>query len=93
MTADKSPGGRRDPRMYVRVLNEVSGQVRDGTLVPGKPTPTIGALARRFGCTRQTAAKALSLLTRDGELVLYPGLGYYVAGDEIGARQNGGSRP
>lgn len=75
-----NPGS--DPRMYVRILVWVRDQIRDGTVAPGKPTPTIDAIARQFGCTRQTVGKALDLLTRDGELVRYPGLGYYVPLDK-----------
>ena len=68
-----------DPRIYVRILTYIRDQIRDGTLHPGQPTPTISALTERFSCTRQTVSKALDLLTQDGDLALYPGLGYYVA--------------
>lgn len=71
-----------DPRIYVRVLLRVREQVADGTLRPGEPTPTITALCRQFDCTRQTVAKALRLLADEGLLVRYPGLGYYVAGED-----------
>ena len=67
-----------DPRIYVRVLLRVREQIADGTLRPGEPTPTITALCRQFGCTRQTVSKALRLLADEGLLVRYPGLGYYV---------------
>ena len=75
-----------DPRIYVRVLLSVRDQITDGTLRPGQPTPTISVFCRQFGCTRQTVAKALSLLADEGLLVRYPGLGYYVAaGDRPGS--------
>ena len=77
-----------DPRIYVRVLLRVREQIADGTLRPGEPTPTIDAFCRQFGCTRQTVSKALNLLTEEGLLVRYPGLGYYVAaGDQPGNRR------
>ena len=69
-----------DPRIYVRVLLRVREEIADGTLRPGEPTPTIDAFCRQFGCTRQTVSKALNLLTEEGLLVRYPGLGYYVVG-------------
>lgn len=42
-------------------------------------TPTIGTLTEQFGCTRQTVAKALRLLVDEGELIRYPGFGYFVS--------------
>lgn len=71
-----------DPRKYVRVLRDMREQIEDGTLRPGQPTPTIETLCIQFSCVRQTAGKALMLLADEGMLVRYPGLGYYVAGEE-----------
>lgn len=67
-----------DPRIYVRILCFLREEIAGGNLKPGAPTPTIGALCERFGCTRHTAGKALGLLAGEGEIVRYPGLGYYV---------------
>lgn len=72
-------GASVDPRIYVRVLDHVRELVTTGTIAPGHPTPTITALCRDFDCTRQTVAKALHLLTDEGLLRRYPGLGYFVA--------------
>lgn len=69
----------RDPRIYVQVLCYLREQISDGTLKPGSPTPTIGALTQRFSCARVTVRKAMKLLAQDGELILYPGTGYFVA--------------
>lgn len=74
-----------DPRIYVRVLLHVREQIADGTLSPGEPTQTITALCRQFSCTRQTVAKAMRLLTDEGLLIRYPGLGYYVAAPDPAA--------
>lgn len=71
----------QDPRIYVRILSHVHGLVRDGTIPPGEPVPTITSLCRKFDCTRQTVSKALRLMADDGILHRYPGLGYYVAPD------------
>lgn len=71
-----------DPRIYVRVLLRVREQIADGTLRPGEPAPTIASLCRQFDCTRQTVSKALRLLADEGLLERYPGLGYYVIGED-----------
>lgn len=68
-----------DPRVYMRILTLVRKQVTDGTLEPGARTPPIGAFCGQFGCARQTAGKAMRALAKEGLLVRYPGLGYYVA--------------
>jgi DNA-binding GntR family transcriptional regulator len=68
-----------DPRVYMRILTLVREQIRDGTLEPGKPTPPINAFCGQFGCARQTAGKAMRALAKEGLVVRYPGLGYYVA--------------
>jgi DNA-binding GntR family transcriptional regulator len=70
-----------DPRIYVRVLFHVRGLVDSGRCSQGEPVPAIASLCQTFGCSRQTAAKALKLLSDDGILFRYPGLGYYVAPD------------
>lgn len=68
-----------DPRIYVRVLRFIRNEIADGMLQSGMPVPTIEVLTQRFGCARQTASKALRLLEDEGELVRYPGIGYYIA--------------
>lgn len=68
-----------DPRIYIRVSLYVRGLIADGVLGSGDPAPTITALCRRFGCTRQTVAHALRLLADEDVLTRYPGLGYYVS--------------
>lgn len=70
-----------DPRIYVRMLRHVRDQIEKGTLCPGCPTPTITELCRQFTCTRNTAARALSLLADDGLVTRFPGRGYYVTTD------------
>lgn len=68
-----------DPRVYMRIETLVREQITDGTLKPGAPTPPINAFCERFGCARETVGKAMRALAREGMLVRYPGLGYYVA--------------
>jgi GntR family transcriptional regulator, histidine utilization repressor len=68
-----------DPRVYVRILTLVREQIADGTLEPGEPTPPIGDFCEQFGCARTTAGKAMRKLAKEGLVVRYPGLGYYVS--------------
>ena len=70
---------RPDPRRYRQIADEVRGLIASGAIASAGPAPTIGELAGRHGCARQTAAKALRVLADEGLLVRYPGFGYYVA--------------
>ncbi len=37
-------------------------------------------MSQEYGHARQTCSKALGVLVKEGLLIRYPGLGYYVAG-------------
>ena len=67
-----------DPRIYVRIADDLRRQIADGTLRPGTPVPSITTLSQEHGTARQTAAKALRLLESEGLVVRIQGLGYYV---------------
>jgi DNA-binding GntR family transcriptional regulator len=54
--------------------------IADGTYPSGSATPSITTLSQEYGHARQTCSKALGILVKEGLLVRYPGLGYYVAG-------------
>jgi GntR family transcriptional regulator len=54
--------------------------IADGTYPPGTATPSITTLSQEYGHARQTCAKALGILVKEGILIRYPGLGYYVVG-------------
>jgi DNA-binding GntR family transcriptional regulator len=54
--------------------------VAAGEYPPGTATPSITTLAQEYGHARQTCSKALGILVKEGLLIRYPGLGYYVAG-------------
>jgi DNA-binding GntR family transcriptional regulator len=54
--------------------------ITDGTYQPGTATPSITTLSQEYGHARQTCSKALGVLVKEGLLVRYPGLGYYVVG-------------
>ena len=51
-----------------------------GKYPPGSATPSITTLSQDYGHARQTCSKALGVLVKEGLLIRYPGLGYYVAG-------------
>jgi len=67
-----------DPRAYRRLAVPIRRQIGDGTLQPGRPTPSITALSQEHGHARQTCSKALRILGGEGLLARIPGLGYYV---------------
>jgi GntR family transcriptional regulator len=52
-----------------------------GKYPPGTATPSITTLSQDYGHARQTCSKALGVLVKEGILVRYPGLGYYVVGN------------
>jgi DNA-binding GntR family transcriptional regulator len=68
-----------DPRAYRQVAAYVREQITVGSLVTGDSVPSIGALVQKTGRSRQTVSKAMQLLEREGLVVKYAGLGYYVA--------------
>jgi GntR family transcriptional regulator len=80
MTSELDPSA--DPRKYVRLAAELRQQIEDGTLAPGKPVPSRVQLAARTGWSVITCVKALRLLEHEGLLRRYPGLGYFVRGEE-----------
>ena len=49
-----------------------------GKYPPGTATPSITTLSQDYGHARQTCSKALGVLVKEGLLIRYPGLGYYV---------------
>ena len=72
-----------DPRAYRQVAAYVREQITDGSLTAGDSVPSIGALVRKTRRSRQTVGKAMQLLEREGLVIKYPGLGYYVASTTV----------
>jgi DNA-binding GntR family transcriptional regulator len=54
--------------------------ITTGKYPPGTATPSITTLSQEYGHARQTCSKALGVLVKEGLLIRYPGLGYYVTG-------------
>jgi DNA-binding GntR family transcriptional regulator len=76
------PGGgtavaERDPRKYVQIAAAVRTAIAGGELAAGDLV-LIAGLAADHRAARQTAAKALALLEREGLVRRYPGHGYAV---------------
>jgi DNA-binding GntR family transcriptional regulator len=67
-----------DPRKYRRVYSVVRERIEDGTYPSGSALPPPGALAAEFDVAGDTAEHALGMLSRDGLVERWPGLGYYV---------------
>lgn len=51
-----------------------------GEYQPRTPIPSITTMAQEYGHARQTCSKALGILVKEGLLIRYPGLGYFVTG-------------
>ena len=79
ITRDESrPHPSEDPRLHVRIEEDLRVMIADGRLRSRQAAPSIAELRRVYGCCRQTAARPLQRLVADGLLIRYPGLGYYV---------------
>jgi DNA-binding GntR family transcriptional regulator len=67
-----------DPRLYMRIIDELRTRIGDGRLKPRDQVPSITVLCAGFGCSRRTVTKAMTLLAGEGLVTRVPGLGYYV---------------
>lgn len=83
MSGEAVTGNDDDPRVYIRIETLVREQITGGKLRPGARTPPIKTFCTQFRCARETAGKAMRALAREGLLVRYPGLGYYVASQPV----------
>jgi DNA-binding GntR family transcriptional regulator len=67
-----------DPRIYVRLAEDLRARISDGRLKPGNPVPSITVIVRETGYARHTVRHAMELLESEGLVTRYKGLGYYV---------------
>jgi DNA-binding transcriptional MocR family regulator len=67
-----------DRRAYVRIADELRGQIADGRLSAGEMVPPINKLRLDSGCSRQPVGRSLRLLEHEGLITRVPGIGYYV---------------
>jgi DNA-binding GntR family transcriptional regulator len=73
----ETTGATDDPRLHLRVAEEVRKKIAAGVLAAGDAV-SITYTSQEWGISRQTVSKALGTLERDGLLKRYPGVGYYV---------------
>ncbi|MDH2425189.1 GntR family transcriptional regulator [Sphaerisporangium sp. TRM90804] len=66
-----------DP-VYLRVVEELRGQIVDGTLPPGAPIPSRAQLTQRFRVGETAARHALRVLAAEGLIIGKVGSGHYV---------------
>ncbi|GAA3645019.1 GntR family transcriptional regulator [Nonomuraea antimicrobica] len=78
---------------HARIAADIRQRVADGRLRPGERVPSTRQLARDWGVALATAAKALTLLAREGVVVAEPRVGTVVAerrGVRAGPAPSGG---
>lgn len=67
-----------DPRAWVRVTRAITARIDSGELQPAGPAPTLAALARDVGVSRDTVARAYRELAAQDILRQVPGHGYHL---------------
>ncbi|MGW3351394.1 TetR/AcrR family transcriptional regulator C-terminal domain-containing protein [Nonomuraea rubra] len=68
-----------DTPPHARIAADIKQRIADGRLRPGERVPSTRQLARDWNVALATAAKALTLLARDGAVVAEPRVGTVVA--------------
>jgi DNA-binding GntR family transcriptional regulator len=66
-----------DP-VYLRVLEDLRGRIRDGALAPGARVPSRNAIIARYGVGETAAKHALQVLATEGLIEARAGSGSYV---------------
>jgi DNA-binding GntR family transcriptional regulator len=77
----------------MRLAALIREQIGTGTLAPGGPLPSIAALRREHGHSRQTVGKAMHILEGEGLIYPVPGLGYYVSQEAAGRSRGPAGQP
>jgi GntR family transcriptional regulator len=70
-------GAATDP-VYLRVLEDLRAQIRDGVLEPGARVPSRNAIIARYGVGETAAKHALRVLATEGLIEAKAGSGSYV---------------
>ena len=70
-------GGGTDP-VYLRVLEDLRAQIRDGVLEPGARVPSRNGIIARYGVGETAAKHALQVLATEGLIEARAGSGSYV---------------
>jgi GntR family transcriptional regulator len=70
-------GASTDP-VYLRVLEDLRAQIRQGVLAPGARVPSRAAIMTRYAVGETAAKHALAVLAAEGLIEPRPGSGSYV---------------
>lgn len=68
-----------DRPVYLRLRDQISAMILDGTVRDGDPLPSVRALAQDFGVNPLTVAKAYQSFQAEGLIVVRRGVGMFVA--------------
>lgn len=68
---------------YREIAEQLRARIEGDELRPGAPLPSEAELMAAHGVARQTARRALALLEADGTVIARPGVGRFVAGDDM----------
>jgi len=70
----------RSPELpFQRIVNDLSAQISEGTLLPGEQLPTVTKLCQTYGVSKVTVLKALRTLADEGQIRIVPRWGTFVA--------------
>ncbi len=64
--------------LYVKLLNELKDKIQQGILETGDALPSENELARKYGISRVTVRRSLSLLEQEGYVHSVTGKGYFI---------------
>lgn len=64
--------------LYIQLFNELKEKIHQGALKPGDILPSENELSDKYGMSRVTVRKSLSLLEQAGYTYSAPGKGYFV---------------
>ncbi len=71
------PARRRPRSLAQELVDTLSGQIRNGEIVPGDKLPTESEIMRAFGVSRTVVREALSRLQASGMVETHHGVGTY----------------
>ena len=65
--------------VYLQIIEQIRGQIGDGSLPPNTPLPSVRQMALDLGINPNTVAKAYMLLEREGIILTVRRRGTFVA--------------
>ncbi|GAB2693762.1 PLP-dependent aminotransferase family protein [Paenibacillus thermoaerophilus] len=77
---------------YARLAGHLRSELAAGAYRPGQALPSIRQLAAEWGCSRNTAIRALAELEREHLVYAKPKSGYYAMPQPAGGRESSESR-